>query len=602
METKIAVLSREVANQIAAGEVVERPASILKELLENAVDAGATDLMIELEQGGCRSIRVVDNGEGMDGDDLALAFQRHATSKIRHIDDIFHIVTYGFRGEALPSIASIARVEMISRKKGQIGGNRIVVDGGRTEPVMEIGCPEGTSVRVTQIFDHVPARKKFLKAVATEQAACMDIVVRVSMSHPEIRLKVVSNGRTALQVPVTTGISERLALILGEDTAAHMTAVSGERNGIRLTGFITRPEFSRANTKGYHFFVNGRFIRDNLISHAVMTAYRRVIPEKRYPVLVFFIDVATEAVDINVHPAKTEIRFQNPRDVYECVVETIVATLAVSPVAMPMRAAELQENIIKTDYHQRVEEALKRYTLVTGGKRPVFGQTPVRQEPPRIPELWPEKRDVPDAVQQVVSTDATSMKFSELSYLGQIGATYLVFSAGDRLVLMDQHAAHERVLFEKIRSAAVTAGDFRQPLLVPEVLNLSPSDYCRLINLTSILAEIGIEIEPFGGNAVVVKSFPSLLANLPVGAFVMDLLGEMQDEGGAGATLAFREKLFAVMACKAAVKANHILSEDEVQGLCVAMDHIPFNATCPHGRPVYLIYSPADLQKLFKRT
>jgi DNA mismatch repair protein MutL len=601
MESKIAVLSREVANQIAAGEVVERPASILKELLENAVDAGATDLLIELEQGGCRSIRVVDNGAGMDSDDLTLAFQRHATSKIRNIDDIFHIVTYGFRGEALPSIASIARVEMTSRKKGQIGGHRIAVDGGKAEPVIEIGCPEGTSVRVTNIFDHVPARKKFLKAVATEQAACMDIIVRVALSHPEIRIKVVSNGRTVLQVPVTTGISDRLALILGEDTAAHMTAVSGERNGIRITGFITRPEFSRANTKGYHFFVNGRFIRDNLISHAVMTAYRRVIPEKRYPVLVFFIEVVPEAVDVNVHPAKTEIRFQTPRDIYDCVVESVVGSLVVSPGALSPVTLEARKEV-ENDYHQRVEEALKRYTLVTGGKRPVFGQTPVRTTAPRMPELWPEKCEPGEFAKKTEASVAPSLRFSDLAYLGQVGATYLVFSTGNSMVVMDQHAAHERVLFEKIRSAAVKTGLLRQSLLVPEVLNLSPADYGRLINLTAILSEIGIDIEPFGGNAVVIKSFPSLLANLPIGTFVIDLLGELQDDGGGGVTLAFREKLFAVMACKGAVKANHTLTEEEVQGLCSAMDRIPFNATCPHGRPVYLVYSPADLQKLFKRT
>jgi len=602
MEQKITVLSQDVANQIAAGEVVERPASILKELLENAIDAGSTDLAIELEQGGCKTIRVVDNGEGIDGDEMALAFQRHATSKIRFIGDIYHIVTYGFRGEALPSIASIARVEMISRCRGKLSGNRIVLDGGKIENMAETGCPEGTSVKVTHIFDHVPARKKFLKSVATEQTACMEVLVRVALSRPSIRMKVTSNGREILQVPYTAGLSERLPLILGEDVASHMEPIESRRQGIRLSGCITRPEYSRSNTKGYHFFVNGRFVKDALISHAVMTGYRRVIPEKRYPVAVFFIEVSPEDVDVNVHPAKTEIRFRNPRDLYDCVVEAIVSKLAVVPGEKhPWPAAE-QKNEGNT-YHQRVEEALKRYTLVTGGSRPTFH---VRNEKTGMETLFdlrpagiPQKSGV---MEQPASRSTSGVRFSGLTFLGQVGATYLIFTDGENLVLMDQHAAHERVLFEKIRSAAVGRESFRQNLLVPEVITLSPPEYAQFMQLTEPLSGAGLDIEPFGGNAVILKTIPSLLSNLSPRRFLLDMVTEVLDGASSISPVVLKEKMFAVMACKGAVKANHTLSSEEVNSLCAEMDKIPFNATCPHGRPVYLIYSMGDLQKLFKRT
>jgi len=601
MEQKITILSQDVANRIAAGEVVERPASILKELLENAIDAGATDLTVELEQGGCRTIRIVDNGEGIGGEEMALAFQRHATSKIRCIDDIFHIMTYGFRGEALPSIASIARVEMISRRRGALSGNRIVLEGGKIETVAETGCPEGTSVRVTHIFDHVPARKKFLKSVSSEQAACMEVLVRVALSRPDIRMKVISNGREVLYVPHASGLDERLPLVLGEDTAEHMEAIEAQRPDIRLTGFMTRPEYSRSNTKGYQFFVNGRFVRDALISHAVMTGYRRVIPEKRYPVAVLFFEVSAGDVDVNVHPAKTEVRFRNPRDIYDCVVEAVVSKLAVLPGERhPLSDSERKKE--DDTYHQRVEEALKRYTLVTGGNRPTFQ---VRQERKEAEPLFNMRfRDIPrqNGADKPDNRIESGVRFSGLTYLGQVGATYLVFTDGERLVLMDQHAAHERVLFEKIRSDAVGRETFRQNLLVPEVISLSPSEYEQFMQLTEPLSMAGLDIEPFGGNAVVLKTIPALLANLSPRKFLPDLVTEVMDGASPVSPVALKEKIFAVMACKGAVKANHTLSADEVSALCREMDKIPFNATCPHGRPVYLIYSMADLEKLFKRT
>lgn len=332
-----------------------------------------------------------------------------------------------------------------------------------------------------------------------------------------------------------------------------------------------------------------------------MTGYRRVIAEKRYPVLVFFIETPPEDIDVNVHPAKTEIRFRNPREVYDCVVEAIVSRLSSVHGGSQVRP-EVQQEKTEDAYHQRVEEALKRYTLVTGGNRPAYGDRLERKAELPLAGLWREPVMPIVGEKTSESQPSSPVHFSELVYLGQIGATYLVFSGGDKMVLMDQHAAHERILFEKIRAAARDRSVLPQALLVPEVLSLSPSEYEQYIQLRELLAEVGIDMEPFGGHSLVLKSVPGLLANLSPKQFLPDLVNEVLDGGKSISTPALKEKLFAVMACKGAVKANHTLSAEEVSALCAQMDAIPFNATCPHGRPVYLLYSLPELQKLFKRT
>jgi DNA mismatch repair protein MutL len=644
MTTAITVLNEDVANQIAAGEVVERPASILKELLENALDAKATDLTVALEQGGCKAIRVTDNGEGLTKEDMALAFQRHATSKIQAIDDIYHITTYGFRGEALPSIASIATVEMISRKKGSLAGHRLLMEGGKRESLTETGCPEGTSIFVSRIFDRVPARKKFLKTTATEQSACMDVLIRAALSRLDVRIKVLSQNREVLYVPQAANLAERLGALLGEDTASAMIPVRGEKGGTVVTGFITKPDYSRSNAKGYYLFVNGRFVRDALINHAVMTACRRILPEKRYPVLIFFLTLPPGDVDVNVHPAKTEIRFRNPQDVYSGVTEAISAALSSPDLPRPERYGDDAENKDAV-YHHRVAEALKRYNLITGGKKPVFANKEKETDFPRFhrenpsfwePSLgreiranslsspepsWGEKnrvnslpspssgREAPAAIgtgfSPVAGDDSplsSAFSFAGLAYWGQLGALYLVFSGDDFLLLMDQHAAHERILFEKLRRAAREEKKFAQLLLVPEVLNLSPVEYDQFSRSIPLLREIGVEIEPFGGRDMTIKSVPALLSSLSPRVFVFDLVAEIIKQEGSVSPVDLKDKAYATMACKGAVKANHRLTGEEVAALCEQMDQTPFNATCPHGRPVYVRYSLGDLRKLFKRT
>lgn len=320
---RISVLSEEIANKIAAGEVVERPASIVKELLENSIDAGATDISVELEKGGCQAITVADNGSGIQYEDMALVFERHATSKIKTFDDIYKISSFGFRGEAMPSIASVARVELCSRREGDLVGAKAVAEAGVIKEISPAGVPAGTKVSVTKIFENVPVRRKFLKTEATEQGQCLDVITRLALVYPEIRFKVQNNGRNALLIPRAKDISERIAMLMGADFSANCLSLDNRSDSLFLTGFISPPGYTRSNSKNIFLFVNRRFVRDNIVTHAIISAYRRLIEARRYPAAVIFLDLPSSDIDINVHPAKMEVRFKDPRRIYELVSDAI---------------------------------------------------------------------------------------------------------------------------------------------------------------------------------------------------------------------------------------------------------------------------------------
>ena len=319
MSRRIAVLSEEVANQIAAGEVVERPASIVKELVENAIDAGGRDIRVEIEKGGCRSIRVSDNGSGIEREDVALVFERHATSKIVRIDDIYDAGSFGFRGEAMASIASVARVELLTRRADDLAGTRALVEAGTISEIAPAGLPPGTQITVTELFANVPARRKFLKTEATEQSACLDAVTRLALAHPEIRFSVRADGRVVFAAPAAAGVADRVAMILGKDFTDHRLTIAENKENIELRGFVSTPAWTKSNSKSIFWFVNSRFIRDNSMMHALLAAYRQVMEPRRFPAAVLFLRLPGEEVDINVHPAKLEVRFKNCRGGYDLV-------------------------------------------------------------------------------------------------------------------------------------------------------------------------------------------------------------------------------------------------------------------------------------------
>jgi DNA mismatch repair protein MutL len=602
---KIVVLPEDLTSKIAAGEVVERPASIVKELLENAIDAGATDITVHLERGGCGSIRIVDNGEGLDATDVPLAFERYATSKIYQFDDIYKVASYGFRGEALPSIASVSRVEMITRKRSSLSGTKITVEAGHVKMISEAGCPVGTSVFVSRIFDPVPVRKKFLKTDTTEQGHCMDVITKMALAHPGVRMRVTANGKDVLNIPATEDESERAALILGMDSVRNMLPVKLTKGETTISGLISRPEQTRSGTKHLYFYVNRRYVRDYLLNHAVMTAYRRLIEAKRYPSVVLFVDLPHYDVDVNVHPAKMEVRFRNPRSIYDMTVETLVSALArISPgVAMPVSAGLPDEATGQqpAGYRMRVEEALKRYTLSSGHGKLFFHQGLVHSG-----KHHPEGEDFDGRDEETMNhpgVSGGSLVFSDLDYLGQVAGTYLVFSSPEGLTIVDQHAAHERVLFERIKDGSRKEGDkiISQRLLIPEVVSLSAADFTFLLECLDIIEATGMEVEPFGGNAVVVKSMPVMLSHVQPVEMILDFLDDFSGEERRMNVQGRKDRIIAFLACKGAVKANHCLSAPEVSALCQDLDKTSFSATCPHGRPVHVSFKLKDLEKMFRR-
>ncbi|MBN1662104.1 MAG: DNA mismatch repair endonuclease MutL [Deltaproteobacteria bacterium] len=606
MSGKIVVLPVDLTNKIAAGEVVERPASIVKELLENALDAGATDITIELERGGCGAVRIVDNGEGMEPADVLRSFERYATSKIYEFDDIYKVTSFGFRGEALPSIASISRVEMISKKQGALTGMKVTVENGRVIESAEAGCPGGTSITVDHIFDAVPVRKKFLKSDTTEQGNCMDVITRMALAHPEVRIKVIARGRMLMNIPATKSAAERVSLVLGADFMDQILPAKGSENDIYVEGFVSRADFTRASGKQIYIFVNKRFIRDYLINHAVMTAYGRLIEARRYPAAVLFLEIPTEDVDVNVHPTKMEVRFRNPRNVYDAVYKILTGVLAESAPASDLSSYSVSSFQARRpgSYHypSRMEEALKRYTVSSGPGKLFFdkgfaGSAGKTTEAPRLPAPRIPFTEISD------SEDQEKMTYADLTYIGQAGNVYLIFQSTAGILIMDQHAAHERVLFEKLKRQANREGQkaVGQNLLIPEILSLTPKDYAFLIQEQQAFAQAGIEIEPFGSHEIAVKTVPALLSHMAPKALIMDMIEEFSETERIADPKEKQDKIFAVLACKGAVKANQSLSAAEAAALCRSLDDTPFSSTCPHGRPIYIVFSFPDLEKMFKR-
>jgi len=458
---RILLLPETLTHRIAAGEVEERPSSIVKELVENALDAGATEIIIDLEQGGCGLIRVTDNGSGIDAEDVSLAFARHATSKISEFDDLYRVRSFGFRGEALASIASISRTELVTRTPEVLAGVRIIVEAGKICETMEAGCPVGTTVSVSRIFDSVPVRKKFLKSETTERAYCLDVITRLALANSDIRIRVLAKGRELISYPATPRLAERIALVLGNGDADRMQPIEGGSGGLRVYGFASRPDFTCATTRQIYAFVNRRYVKDYLLNHAVMTAYRRVIEPRRYPAVVLYVDPDPADVDVNVHPAKMEVRFRQPRIVYETVVEALSRMLrgmGQSPSSLPPSgpAETLEESPLPSeDYSSRVSEALRRYSLASGSRKLMYGKGPevsseirkgTHQETctethlgshPEISSAFPPEQTgeetgnspTPDLFEltQVPHPNLFHPVFSDLAYAGCLWETYLIF-------------------------------------------------------------------------------------------------------------------------------------------------------------------------------
>ena len=612
-------LTRELVNKIAAGEVVERPASVVKELVENSIDAEASHIEITLEDGGKRLIRVVDDGIGMSPADLALAFERHATSKITATEDLFQIGTLGFRGEALASIASVSRCRAVSRERGVEEAACIEYEGGRAGEVRACGAPEGTIVEVRDLFYNVPARKKFLRTTATELRHVAEAVTRLVLPHHALAVHLMHKKKSILQLPRAGSPRERIAAVFGDDVCGHLLPVHSETAAMAFTGLISPPGEGMPSATQY-VFLNGRYIRDRAIYRAVSEAYRSRLARGRFPAVFLFLLMDPGRVDVNVHPTKIEVRFRDPGAVFAQILTALERALgSAGPIAAESPAGPARQPDRRESVRQAVADFFER-----ASRRPESAARPAGK--PGTPASAAFR------VHQTSQAAATAAKPSAAEAEGagiaapeaapgetaagpavtpiaappmarafcQLHDSYIVEEVPDGFVLIDQHALHERILYEELRRRVEQASVARQRLLVPEIVDLRPEDFLRVMEMKESLLEMGLEVEPFGEKTIAIHAVPHLAGTVNPRDLLLEILS-VAGESAPGRPPASREALMCTIACKAAVKAGDRLTRAQVEALLEQRDRLGPEPTCPHGRPTTLRFSLRDLEKQFRR-
>jgi DNA mismatch repair protein MutL len=575
---RIRLLSEATINRIAAGEVIERPAAAVKELVENALDAGATRIAVALTGGGIDRIEVVDDGIGIAQPDLALAVQRHATSKLVD-DNLDHIATLGFRGEALPSIGAAARLCITSRPAGAPHAAAITVQGGAVGPAAPAAGAAGTRVVVTDLFYATPARRKFLKSPRLEAEHAELALRRLALAAPGVAFRLESDGRSVFDLPVQTR-EARVAALLGPDAAAALVAVAGERDGMTLSGFVAAPTVTRASAAGQALTVNGRPVADPVLRTALRVAFRDVIPYGRHPVAALFLDLPPDALDVNVHPAKTDLRFRDPAGVRALVIGTIARALA-GGAGSAVPTARPSLHLIHSRPHAQPRPA---------PVLPGFAE-------PRLPLAG-----APAARLLAQAAPDPAPDYPLGAPVAQVLDTYIIAVAADgSLVLVDQHAAHERLTHEALRAQLQDGGVRSQPLLLPAVVELTPADAARLLARAEQLAEFGLAIEAFGGGAVLVRALPAALGAADPAPLLRDLADELAELDETTALAARLDAVLARLACHGSIRAGRRLAAAEMDALLRQMEATPRAATCSHGRPTVLKLSRADIERLFAR-
>ena len=599
---RIRRLPTTLVNQIAAGEVIERPASVVKELVENAIDAGANDIDIALEQGGVSLIRVRDNGRGMSAEELPLALERHATSKLPD-DDLLAIHFMGFRGEALPSIGSISRLSITSRARGAEDAFSLSVEGGIISPIAPASLSEGTLIEVRDLFYAIPARLKFLKTPRTEITAVVDIIERLAMAHPDIRFRISHDGRTMRDFPALTqdwisAAPERLEKILGHGFAANTAPVEMQREGVRVTGFAGLPTYHRSTSQAQYLFVNRRPVRDRLLLGVIRAAYQDYLARDRHPIAVLFLEVPSEQVDVNVHPAKSEVRFRDSQMVRGLILSALRAAIGTTGQRASTTVADQALAAFQQQYYLRPEPALQAvsgnpYTAPSPG----FAAPDTRQWGGNY--MPPQHRN--EAASVVELRPQAAEEYPLGAAVAQLHHTYIVAQTAQGLVIVDQHAAHERIMYEKFKAAMASDGVPRQLLLLPEVVELTDAQAARVMGRAAEWTQLGLVLEAFGESTILVREVPSLLGDTNIHGLVQDLADDLSlyEDG-----LALADKLEAIlstMACHGSVRAGRALNLNEMNALLRQMEATPFSGQCNHGRPTYVSLAKSDVEKLFGR-
>jgi DNA mismatch repair protein MutL len=573
----IIVLPQEWVGRIAAGEVVERPASVVKELLENALDAGAKEISVWVEGSGSSAIRVSDDGEGIAAEELPVALERHSTSKLKDEADLFRIATLGFRGEALPSIASVSRFEIVSRARHGQSGARLRVEGGKKGPVAAAACAAGTTVEVRELFFNTPARRKFLKSPATELGHICDVVNRMALAYAEVHFRLYHGTRMLGDYVGAGRMEDRLQQVLGPELAAGLTPFRASKGRTTIRGFLSAAPASFPNSRYLYTYVNRRFVRDRILSHAILQGYETLLMKGRFPAVVLFLELPYEEVDVNVHPAKYEVRFRRQSEIHEAVAEAVRSGLRqkAKVVGAPELGDEAQPAFA-------VREAALPYP--TGSQRDF--RTPLLKQ---------------SAAPAVAAKEVPGGFFSSLEILGQILGCYLVCGSVRGLALVDQHAAHERIAYERMRRQLERGEVERQNLLIPQVLELPVGEAAVLEQGIAVLDDLGFDVEKFGPNSFAIRAVPALLAEGDYREILRRMVAELAEVGRSREVREELEERLMTIACHSVIRANRKLDREEIRALLSGLDEIDFATQCPHGRPVLLEFTREQLEKIFKR-
>lgn len=592
----INILDEATANKIAAGEVIERPASVVKELVENALDAQASEIRIELVDGGKKLIRVTDNGIGMSRQDARLCIERHATSKIRCADDLFDIRTLGFRGEALPSIASVSRTEIITRREQDECGTLVVVEGGEVKEISDIGSPIGTSVTVVDLFHNVPARQKFLKTAQTEIGHVIELVNRLAVSHCEVDITLAHNERQIFKSIGSGRLADAVLTVFGRDAAEAIMEIKGQRGPYCVSGYVSKPSYSKPSRSGQMFFVNRRFVRNRNLMHALDDAYKSILPQGRYPLIVCFVDVDPSLVDVNVHPTKMEVKFSKEWEIHDLVCSAIREALSSSAIAttgvdfLPKATTPVQRPDFSSLRRGPTPSEVQSFHNVLVSRHGLDGNAF-----PNADSVYTSESAIPAVPLSGGDTDV----LADAVVLAQACNTYIIAQTTAGILLIDQHVAHERILFDQLSNSV---GKIEvQRLVIPLTLSLGRREALVVENKIEDLQSLGFDIEPFGKDTFLVRSVPALIAEKNYEQILRDTIEELTELTVSKRLLVQREAIITTTACKIAVKAGDRLSMDEMIRLVSELRHASNPYLCPHGRPIVVCLTNRELEKMFGR-
>jgi DNA mismatch repair protein MutL len=614
--TQIRILPEILANKIAAGEVVERPSSVVKELVENSLDAGGTRITIDIEKGGRSLVQVSDNGAGMGHDDALLALERFATSKIQSDRDLFSIRTLGFRGEALPSIAAVSKMTLVTRERRCDSGVEIRVHGGKILAVSEAGAPPGTMIQVAQLFYNTPARRKFLKTIQTEMGHIADVVAGMALGRPQVHFKLTHNGKTVKQWPGVSDAAQRVAAVLGQMDSQSLIPLSAA-DDVTLSGHLGPSRLARSTSRGIYLYVNGRRVRDRVIQHALFEGYRGRLVKGQFPLAVLFLELPFDQVDVNVHPTKHEIRFVDQRRVHNSVRDHVAQALAEAD----RRLWRVPEGKPPIKVRDIVAEAIPPYHISSktpprersGPDDPFVYQAGAVSEPSApvlgdavyVPEVKSRTNGVENAGSSLPRESGAQQNlwqedgFADLVAIGQFRGTYIICQGPQGLILIDQHAAHERIVYEQLKARAGRIES--QRLLMPETVEVGFAEAQILEKLIASFNDWGLELEPFGGNTFVVKSVPTLLSDHNVTQMIIELAEKAADIGLETGLEEVLDQCRMVMACHHSVRANQRLTDEQIGHMLTQLDQCHDPSHCPHGRPTWIQWTVKDLEKAFKR-